>query len=59
MRLLHGVLAASLSFSLAVPLQAGGKPLGLLTVAYGARLNTAQAFTGLSVFPGEEMATEP
>ncbi|HUI50799.1 MAG TPA: hypothetical protein VLX60_03390 [Terriglobales bacterium] len=37
---------------------AGGKPLGLLTLAYGARLNTAEAFAGLSVFAGEEMATE-
>lgn len=61
MRSLRGFLAVSLSFllcGLTPPLQAGGKPLGLLTLAYGARLNSAEAFAGLSVFPGEEMATE-
>jgi len=61
MRTLRGLLAVSLGLSLCgftLPLQAGGKPLGLLTLAYGARLNTAEAFAGLSVFPGEEMATD-
>jgi len=61
MRSFRGLLAVSLSLSLCgftLPVRAAGKPLGLLTLAYGARLNTAEAFAGLSVFPGEEMATE-
>jgi ferric-dicitrate binding protein FerR (iron transport regulator) len=61
MRLLRRSLAVSLSLFLcgvAPPLRAAGKPLGLLTLAYGARLNTSEAFAGLSVFPGEEMATQ-
>ncbi|HUL35204.1 MAG TPA: hypothetical protein VL128_15065 [Candidatus Eisenbacteria bacterium] len=61
MRTLRGVLALSLSFALfglAAPVQAGGKALGLLTLAYSARLNTSEAFAGLSIFPGEEMATD-
>jgi len=41
-----------------VPIRAGGRPLGILTVAYGARLNTAEAFVGLSVFDGETVATD-
>jgi len=61
MRALRGFLAVLLSFllcGLTSALQAAGKPLSLLTLANGARLNTAEAFAGLSVFPGEEMATE-
>jgi hypothetical protein len=39
---------------------AGSKaPLGILTLAYDARLNEAAAFPGLSVFEGEEVSTEP
>ena len=62
MRVLRGVLAVSLCLSLCcftIPVQAGGKALGLLTPAYSARLNTAEAFAGLSVFPEEAMATDP
>ena len=62
MRFLRGALTVSLSVSLcsfSIPVQAAGKPLGLLTLVYNARLNTAEAFAGLSVFPGEEMATDP
>jgi len=58
---LLGALAVSLSVSLCglvTPVQAAGKPLGLLTLVYSARLNTAEAFAGLSVFPGEEMTTD-
>ena len=61
MRLLRGVLAVSLSLALCgftIPVLAGGKPLGLMTLAYSARLNTSEAFAGLSVFPGEELATD-
>ena len=62
MRRLRRVLVLPLCLSLCcftVPAQAGGKPLGLLTLAYSARLNTAEAFAGLSVFAGEEMTTDP
>ena len=39
---------------------AGSKaPLGILTLAYDARLNEAAAFPGLSVFEGEEVSTKP
>jgi|GEM_PF-1684491 ferric-dicitrate binding protein FerR (iron transport regulator) len=61
MRVFRGVLAAFLSLSLGgflVPVRAGGKPLGLLMLAYNARLNTSEAFAGLSVFAGEEMSTD-
>jgi hypothetical protein len=38
---------------------AGGKePLGILTQAYGARLNDAVAAPGLSLFDGEDVSTE-
>lgn len=61
MRVLRGLLVFSLTLSLSLlnlPLQAGGKPLGVLALAYGAHLNTSEAFVGLSVFPGELMTTE-
>lgn len=61
MRQLRGVLVIILSVSLcsfAIPIRAAGKPLGVLALAYGARLNTSEAFAGLSIFPGEEMDTE-
>lgn len=61
MRILRSFLAAALGFSLCFvsnPLQAGGKPLGILAVAYGVYLNASEAFAGLSVFPGELMTTE-
>ena len=61
MGILRGLLALSLSLSLCffiLPLYGGGKPLGILALAYGARLNTAEAFAGLSVFAGELMTTE-
>ncbi len=61
MRLFRGVLAVALSFSICgfnISVWAGGKPLGVLALAYGARLNTSEAFAGLSIFPGEEMDTE-
>jgi hypothetical protein len=32
-------------------------PLGILTLAFDARLNNAAAFAGLSIFEGEELAT--
>jgi hypothetical protein len=40
------------------PLFAGGKPLGILTLAYGAHLNASDAFAGLSVFGGERVSTD-
>src|SRR5258708_9613888 len=42
-----------------LPLYAGGKPLGILTMAYGAHLNASAAFAGVSVFDGESVSTEP
>jgi len=36
---------------------AGGKPLGILTLAYGAHLNASDAFAGLSVFDGDGSST--
>src|SRR6266481_2294487 len=58
---LRGVLALSLVVSLCaynLPLYAGGKPLGILTLAYGAHLNASEAFAGLSVFDGESLSTD-
>ena len=58
---LRGVLALSLAVSLCaynLPLYAGGKPLGILTLAYGAHLNASDAFAGLSVFDGESLSTD-
>ena len=58
---LRGVLAVSLAVSLCaynLPLYAGGKPLGILTLAYGAHLNASDAFAGLSVFEGESLSTD-
>jgi hypothetical protein len=58
---LRGVLALSLCVSLCaynLPLYAGGKPLGILTMAYGAHLNASDAFAGLSVFDGERVSTD-
>src|SRR5260221_12588891 len=58
---LRGVLAMSLVVSLCayhLPLYAGGKPLGILTLAYGAHLNASDAFAGLSVFDGESLSTD-
>lgn len=54
-------LAVSLSFSLCfsnAASSAGGKPLGILALAYGAHLNASDAFSGLSVFPGELVSTD-
>jgi hypothetical protein len=62
MCVLRSVLALSLCVSLCaynVPLYAGGKPLGILTMAYGAHLNASAAFAGVSVFDGENVSTEP
>src|ERR1700675_4533482 len=62
MHVLRGVLASSLYISLCaynLPLCAGGKPLGILTLAYGAHLNASDAFAGLSVFDGERVSTDP
>jgi ferric-dicitrate binding protein FerR (iron transport regulator) len=59
---LRGVLALSICVSLCaynLPLYAGGKPLGVLTLAYGAHLNASDAFAGLSVFDGESVSTDP
>jgi hypothetical protein len=61
MQVLRGVLALSLCVSLFaynLPLCAGGKPLGILTLAYGAHLNASRAFAGLSVFDGERVSTD-
>jgi hypothetical protein len=61
MFVLRGVLALSLVVSLCaynLPLYAGGKPLGILTLAYGAHLNASDAFAGLSVFDGESLSTD-
>jgi hypothetical protein len=61
MHVIRGVLALSLvvplcAYSLSV--YAGGKPLGILTLAYGAHLNASDAFAGLSVFDGESLSTD-
>lgn len=61
MSVLRGVLAVSLVVSLCsynLPLYAAGKPLGILTLAYGAHLNASDAFAGLSVFDGESLSTD-
>jgi hypothetical protein len=61
MHVLRGVLVLSLGVSLCaynLPLYAGGKPLGILTSAYGAHLNASDAFAGLSVFDGERVSTD-
>jgi ferric-dicitrate binding protein FerR (iron transport regulator) len=61
MHVFRGVLALSLCVSLCaynLPLSAGGKPLGILTLAYGAHLNASDAFAGLSVFDGESLSTD-
>jgi|SRR5579859_172161 len=61
MHVLRGVLALSLCVSLCgcnLPAYAGGKPLGILTLAYGAHLNASDAFVGLSVFDGERLSTD-
>jgi hypothetical protein len=61
MQALRGVLALSLCVSLCaynLPVFAGGKPLGILTLAYGAHLNASDAFAGLSVFDGERVSTD-
>src|SRR5258708_5684920 len=62
MHVFRGVLALSLCVSFCaynLPLYAGGKPLGILTMAYGAHLNASAAFAGVSVFDGESVSTEP
>ncbi|HXC47792.1 MAG TPA: hypothetical protein VNU20_05840 [Candidatus Sulfotelmatobacter sp.] len=61
MHVLRGVLALSLCVSLFaynLSLCAGGKALGILTLAYGAHLNASAAFAGLSVFDGERVSTD-
>lgn len=61
MHVLRGVLALSLCVSLCAynfQVYAGGKPLGILTLAYGTHLNTSDAFAGLSVFDGESLSTD-
>lgn len=61
MHVLRGVLALSLGVALGacnLSLCAGGKPLGILTLAYGAHLNASDAFAGLSVFDGERASTD-
>ena len=61
MHVLRGVLALSLVVPLCaynLPVYAGGKPLGILTLAYGAHLNASDAFAGLSVFDGESLYTD-
>jgi hypothetical protein len=61
MQVLRGVLALSLCVSVcaySLPLYAGGKPLGILTLAYGAHLNASDAFAGSSVFEGERVSTD-
>jgi hypothetical protein len=62
MHVLRGVLALSLVVPLCAynfSVYAGGKPLGILTLAYGAHLNTSDAYAGLSVFDGEDLSTDP
>jgi hypothetical protein len=62
MHVLRGFLALSFCVSLSafnLTLYAGGKPLGILTLAYGAHLNASDAFVGLSVFEGERLSTDP
>ncbi|HTB93729.1 MAG TPA: hypothetical protein VK728_12930 [Candidatus Sulfotelmatobacter sp.] len=62
MHVLRGVLALSLCVSLSaynLPVIASGKPLGILTMAYGAHLNASNASAGLSVFDGESLSTDP
>jgi len=62
MHVFRGVLALSLCVPFCaynLPLYAGGKPLGILTMAYGAHLNASAAFAGVSVFDGESVSTEP
>ena len=59
---LRGALALILCASLCLYPSLSGAgpkaPLGILTLAYDARLNEAAAFPGLSVFEGEEVSTE-
>jgi hypothetical protein len=61
MHVLRRVFALSLCLSLCTcnfQVYAGGKPLGILTLAYGAHLNASDAFAGLSVFDGERLSTD-
>jgi hypothetical protein len=61
MHVLRGVFALSLCVSLCAynfQIYASGKPLGILTLAYGAHLNSSNAFAGLSVFDGESLSTD-
>lgn len=61
MQVLRGVFALSLCVSLCTcnfQVYAGGKPLGILTLAYGAHLNASDALAGLSVFDGERLSTD-
>jgi hypothetical protein len=58
---LRGVFSLSLAVSLCacnLLVYAAGKPLGILTLAYGAHLNASDAFAGLSVFDGESLSTD-
>jgi ferric-dicitrate binding protein FerR (iron transport regulator) len=62
MHVLRGVFALSLCVFFCVynvRLCAGGKALGILTLAYGAHLNASDAFAGLSIFDGERISTDP
>jgi ferric-dicitrate binding protein FerR (iron transport regulator) len=62
MHVFRGVLALFLCVPFCaynLPLYTGGKPLGILTMAYGAHLNASAAFAGVSVFDGESVSTEP
>jgi hypothetical protein len=56
------LLAFMLSVTLCsytIPAYAGPKPVGILTTAYDAYLNEAEAFGGVSVFEGEILSTDP
>ena len=58
----RGLLAVSLCVSFLTKCEAfpapGSAPLGVLTQAYGAHINAAEAFPGLSIFAGERLATD-
>src|ERR1700760_4559481 len=55
---LSPILGLTLLFWMAPTMANTNPPLGILTLAFDARLNHAAAFAGLSIFEGEELTTE-
>jgi hypothetical protein len=56
---LAALLGVSLGLSPSFSWAGSNTPLGILTVAYSARLNNTEAFPGVSLFDDETLSTEP